>query len=243
MNVYPAVDLRDGCCVQLVGGSYENELLRINDPVAVAKKWKDTGFSFLHIIDLDRATNVGSNIETVKKIIDEVKEDNYVIRVGGGIRSEQDVQDLLDVGASSVVVGSKGVRDHDWFKAMVSKFPNKIYIAIEVFEREVKVDGWQTSVEEDLFDLISRYDNLEVAGIFVTAIHKEGLRGGTDVELFSDIVAKTSHKIVASGGVTTTDDIAELSQVGVAEVVLGAALYTNEGLQSDLQEQKYIGRQ
>ena len=241
MIVYPAVDLRDGCCVQLVGGSYDNELLRIDDPISVAQNWQEVGFDHLHIIDLDRATNNGTNINTVKEIITAVS-NKMKVRVGGGIRSGADVSELLSAGASNVVIGSKGVREFDWFSNLVAEFPAKIYIALEVFEREVKVDGWKTAIENDLFSLVKQYDDLDIAGFFVTAIHKEGLRQGTDIELFTEIADLAQHNVVASGGVSNVSDVKTLDQVGVSEVVLGAALYADDNFTNELKANKYIGR-
>lgn len=243
MIVYPALDLREGCCVQLVGGSYDNELLRIEDPIGVALNWKNEGFDQLHIIDLDRATNNGSNVSVVKDVITKVKDENFKVRVGGGIRTTHDVKELIEAGASSIVIGSQGIRNHKWLEEVAKAYPKQVYIAIEVFEREVKVDGWQTAIDDDLFDLLNRYENIPLAGIFVTAIHKEGLQQGTDVALFKEIVESVSHNVVASGGVTNVADINELTQVGASEVVLGAALYSNENFVNDLQAAKYIGRQ
>ncbi len=236
MIVRPAVDIREGQCVQLVGGSYDNELLRLPDPEAVAGDWITKGFVKLHVVDLDRATGKGNNIEVVREICKIGSENNDLdIRVGGGIRNTDSLVEVLDAGANSVVIGTQAIAEPNWFEEMVAQYPQRIYVALEVDGRDVKIKGWQETSEFSLEELIVRFDRLEIAGIFVTAIHKEGRMQGTDVELFESIVNRTSRSVVASGGVTDLSDIIALSQVGVAEVVMGAAIYTNEELLYELQ--------
>lgn len=237
MIVRPAIDLRDGQCVQLVGGDYENEIVRLPDPVAVAQDWIEKGFNNLHIIDLDRATGRGSNISTVKALCDLANNSDYLdVRVGGGIRSESDIEEILKAGASKVVIGTKAIREPQWFTDLVTKFPGQLYIALEVDQRQVRVAGWQEDSEKSLEELISEFNDLDVAGIFVTAIHLEGRRQGTDLELFSHIRSLTDHEIVASGGVTTISDVEALEQAKISEVVLGAAIYKDPDLAHDLAE-------
>lgn len=244
MIVSPAIDLREGQCVQLVGGDYDNEIIRLPFPVVVATEWMKQGFNNLHIIDLDRATGVGNNISTVEQLCNLTRDlQNLDIRVGGGIRSGDDIDEILSFGASKIVVGTKAIREPEWFKEVVVEFPNKLFVAIEVDGRQVRVSGWQEDSEDTIEDLISRFNSLEVAGIFVTAIHHEGRRQGTDIDLFSYIRSQTEHAIVASGGITTIDDINRLSQANINEVVLGAALYKDadlvQNLAKSLQEGKY----
>ncbi len=240
MIVRPAIDLREGQCVQLVGGSYDNELLRIADPAAVAHDWIKKGFNNLHIIDLDRATGRGTNISVVESISSIVRENTDVdIRVGGGIRTTEDITEILGFGARTVVVGTQGIRDPQWFAGCVNKFPGQLFIALEVDGREVRVSGWRESSEQSLEELIAQFNDLDVAGIFVTAIHVEGRREGTDLELFTHIRSLTEHDVVASGGVTTLEDVKALEAAGINDVVLGAAIYTHQDLAQQLQEEQY----
>ncbi len=240
MIVRPAIDLRDGQCVQLVGGSYANELFRLPDPLAVAQDWINKGFPKLHVIDLDRATGRGSNISLVRQLAQLANDNSLVdIRVGGGIRSTHDIEDILDAGASHVVVGTQAIKDPEWFEECVNANPSKLFVAVEVDGREVRVSGWQESSEFSLEEIIARFNELDVAGIFVTAIHVEGKRQGTDHELFVYIRSLTTLPIVASGGVTTVQDVNALQAAGINEVVLGAAIYTHPDLARELQEEQY----
>lgn len=234
MIISPAIDIREGNCVQLVGGEYENELFRLPDPIAVCQDWISKGFSDVHIIDLDRATNRGNNIEIVKKLCESNSEINF--RVGGGIRTIENISELLDFGAKKVVVGTKAILEHDWFSQVTNTFPKQVFVALEVDGIDVKVSGWTQKYDSSLQELIFRFNQLDIAGFFVTAIHKEGKRQGTDLELFEKIRNLTDLPIVASGGVTTMGDIDELVQLGIEEVVLGAAIYTDPDLSIALQE-------
>lgn len=236
MIVCPAIDLREGKCVQLVGGSYDNELVRLDNPVGVARDWVKKGFTSLHIVDLDRATSHGSNIEIVHEIVSLTSESNLSIRVGGGIRTHGDIDDVLSSGANSVVVGTKALSSHEWLLEAVAAHPGQLYVAVEVNERDVMVKGWQEVAPVGLDELIKQYENMDIAGIFVTAIHKEGRRQGTDRELFAHLANTSSHEIIASGGITTIDDIDYLETVGISQVVLGAAIYTDENLSRELQD-------
>lgn len=240
MIIYPAIDLREGQCVQLVGGDYNNELIRIPDPIAVAKDWIRQGFDHLHIIDLDRATRRGSNIEVVKEIASLSKDDSdLVIRVGGGVRSFEDIDEIFEAGAKSIVVGTKAIVDPDWFRECARKYPYRLYVAVEVEVRKVRVAGWQEDSEKTLEEIICEFDDLQLAGVFVTAIHVEGRREGTDQELFSYIRSITKLPIVASGGITTKGDVDALDSAGINEIVLGAAIYTDKNLANVLQEGQY----
>ena len=198
------------------------------------------GFNNLHLIDLDRATGRGSNVFVVEELCNLTKQyGDLDVRVGGCIRSGSDISEILRFGASKVVIGTKAIREPDWFAEVVREFPGKLYVAIEVDGRQVRVAGWQEDSERSLEELISQFNSLDVAGIFVTAIHLEGRRQGTDLDLFSHIRSLTDLDIVASGGVTTVNDVSMLNQANINEVVLGAAIYKDPDLANSLQEEQY----
>ena len=234
MIIRPAIDIREGQCVQLVGGSYEDELLRLPDPIAVCQDWISKGFERIHIIDLDRATNRGNNIEVVKELC--VTNPEIDFRVGGGIRTSGNIKELIASGAKNVVVGTKAILEPEWFFQTVEEFPSRIYVALEVDGREVKVSGWTEKCETPLIELLKKFGTMDLAGVFVTAIHKEGRRQGTDLDLFKMIRELTPLPVVASGGVTTMEDIEALERIGIEEVVLGAAIYTDPEFSMELQE-------
>src|SRR5215471_9550453 len=200
MIAIPAVDLRDGACVQLVGGDYEAEKVRLPDPVAVARKWAEHGFERLHVVDLDAATGRGSNREVIQRIIQTFP---GKVQVGGGIRTDEDVQATLDRGATWVVVGTRAIQDPAWLADNAARHPGKLIVASDVRERHVVTHGWQQSTAKEVMDLVRNLDRLPLGGILVTAVHREGQMRGTDLPLMEQIAAQSPHPIFASGGISS----------------------------------------
>lgn len=223
MIVVPAVDLRGGHCVQLVGGDYADERVRLDDPRGVAREWARIGFSRLHVVDLDAATGRGHNNDVIREIL---RDAAAPVQVGGGIRQESQIDRLIDDGASWVVVGTRAVEDEDWRVEMAARFPGRLIIAADVRERRVVTRGWSETSSIDVIDFVESLRSLPLAGILVTAVHKEGLLDGTDLPLMEDVADASECPVFASGGVTTTDDIRALEHRGLAGAVLGMALYT-----------------
>ncbi|MGH7560321.1 MAG: HisA/HisF-related TIM barrel protein [Gemmatimonadales bacterium] len=223
MIAIPALDLRDGACVQLVGGDYAAERIRIDDPVSVARRWADLGFRRLHIVDLDAATGRGSNRETVRDILGASP---LPMQVGGGVRFEEDVAALLAAGADRVVVGTRAIEDRDWLATIATEHPGRVIVAADVRERRVVTRGWSETLALDVFDLVAELSELPLAGLLVTAVHREGRMAGADVPLMRALVARTSLPVIASGGIATLEDLQALAAAGCTGAVLGMALYT-----------------
>ena len=223
MIVVPAVDLRGGHCVQLVGGDYADERVRLDDPRGVAREWARIGFSRLHVVDLDAATGRGHNNDVIREIL---RDAGVPVQVGGGIRQESQIDRLIDDGASWVVVGTRAVEDEDWRVEMAARFPGRLIVAADVRERRVVTRGWSETSSIDVIDFVESLSALPLAGILVTAVHKEGLMDGTDLPLMEDVTDASAWPVFASGGVTTADDIRALEHRGLTGAVLGMALYT-----------------
>ncbi len=223
MIVIPAVDLRGGHCVQLVGGDYADERVRLEDPSAVAREWARTGFSRLHVVDLDAATGRGSNRDVIRDIL---REATVPVQVGGGIRDEAQIEQLLDDGATWVVVGTRAVEDESWRTEMALRFPGRLIIAADVRERAVVTRGWAATSSHDVLDFVQSLDGLPLGGLLVTAVHLEGQLRGTDLPLMEDVAEASGWPVLASGGVTSADDLRALEHRGLAGAVLGMALYT-----------------
>lgn len=222
MIAIPAVDLREGACVQLVGGSFEHERIRVPDPLGAARRWRDAGFSRLHVVDLDAAAGVGGNDDAINDI---VSDGGARVSVGGGVRTSERVAELLASGADSIVVGTRALEDPVWLDTMASLYPRRVVVALDVRERSVVVEAWTKPVETHLDQFTRRFDTLPLAGLLVTAVHREGLLRGPDLELVDDVVRSTHHPVIASGGITTFDDLRALEQRGAAACVIGMALY------------------
>jgi phosphoribosylformimino-5-aminoimidazole carboxamide ribotide isomerase len=223
--VIPAVDLRDGKCVQLVGGEYDQESVRLDDPPAVARDWIRQGFNRLHVVDLDAATGRGHNVEIIRDIVRDAGA--VPVQVGGGVRDESRIAALLDEGATWVVVGTRAVEDRDWLEEMAHAFPARLIVAADVRERMVVTRGWTKTLELDVVRYVEDIGALPLAGVLVTAVHLEGQMQGTDLPLMEDVAEASPWPVLASGGVATLDDLRALEHRGVAGAVLGMALYTN----------------
>ena len=223
MIAIPAVDLRDGACVQLVGGSYREERVRLDYPVEVARSWERYGFSRLHVVDLDAATGRGSNRSVVRSILDEA---DVPVQVGGGIRSGDLVEELLDAGATNVIVGTRALEEIEWLAGIAGSHPGEIIVACDVRERRVTTRGWVRTLPVDILDAVDELNSLPLAGLLVTAVHREGQMQGTDLPLMEDVAEASSFPVYASGGIATMQDLRALEHRGIAGVVIGMALYT-----------------
>jgi phosphoribosylformimino-5-aminoimidazole carboxamide ribotide isomerase len=223
MIAIPAVDLRGGACVQLVGGSYDHERVRLDDPLSVARDWAGYGFRRLHIVDLDAATGRGTNEELVRDILGDR---SLEMQVGGGIRSGETIERLLSEGARHVVLGTRALEEMDWLAEMTSLFPGELIVAADVRERRIVTRGWARTLPRDILDAVSDLNDLPLAGLLVTAVHKEGRLGGTDLPLMEDVAESSTAPVIASGGITTMNDLRALADRGIAATVIGMALYT-----------------
>ena len=224
MYVLPAVDLREGACVQLVGGAYADERVRLDDPLAAAREWARLGFQRLHVVDLDAATGRGSNASVVEEIVRHGGFD--AVQVGGGVRDADAVDALLALGVAAAVVGTRGVEDPDWLAETAERFPGALVLEADVRERLVVTRGWERTLPKRVTDLVEELAGIPLAGILVTAVHKEGQMQGVDRRLIEDVVDLATVPVLASGGVGSVHDLHVLAECGAAGAVVGMALYT-----------------
>ena len=223
MQVIPAIDLRDGACVQLVGGSYTNERVRIADPVGVAAGWADAGFKRLHVVDLDAALSRGTNRETVKQL---VAAKGVSLQCGGGVRDLQSIEELFAAGASEVVLGTKAIEDRAWLEQAAARYPNRLIVAADARGRNVTTRGWSETLPVNVTTLVKELNRLPLAAILVTAIDLEGRMQGADVGLMRELALLSRVPLQASGGVGTLADLRDLADAGVSATIIGMALYT-----------------
>lgn len=223
MMAIPAVDLREGACVQLVGGDYANERVRLTDPVSVAREWTRYGFRRIHVVDLDAATGRGSNRDVVAELLRETPTD---VQIGGGVRSTTQIEEWVSSGARAVVVGTRALEDADWLARVATTYPNEILVAADVRERRVVTHGWTRTLPREILDVTEELSGLPLAGLLVTAVHREGRMQGADLFLMEDVVEAASFPIFASGGIASIADLRALEDRGVAAAIIGMALYT-----------------
>ena len=223
MIAIPAIDLREGACVQLVGGSYAHEAVRLENPVEVARGWMRSGFQRMHVVDLDAATGRGDNAAVVREILEDVPAS---IQVGGGIRSGDTIERLLQEGASWVVLGTRALEEPEWLAGTASTFPGQLIVAADVRERQVVTRGWARTLSRSVLDVVEQLNDIPLGGVLVTAVHREGQLAGTDLFLMEDVAELSAHPVIASGGISSVGDLRELADRGIAAAVIGMALYT-----------------
>lgn len=209
--------------MQLVGGDYDRERVRLPDPVAQARAFQVAGFRALHVVDLDAATGRGDNDAVVGSLLDANVGD---VQVGGGVRSIERARALIERGAARVVVGTRAVEDAGFRTEVARAFPGRVVLALDVRGAEVLVRGWGSGSGVDVFDLLAEIAALDLAGVLVTAVHVEGTMQGADAKLMRDVVAASRAPVIASGGVGSYADLAALEAAGCSAVVIGMALYT-----------------
>ena len=233
MLIIPAVDILDHRVVQLVGGVPGSEKIVIPDPLEVARSWIDKGAKYLHLVDLDGAFGKENNIPVIKKIIAEF---DVPVEVGGGIRDEATVRELVDAGADRVIVGTKAIKEPEWLEQMAEKYPNKIALALDTKDGKITMKGWQESAPITIDDMFDRIRDLPLAGILNTNVDVEGQGKGIDAEFAEDFIRRCPHKVIASGGVTSYEDAITLHKAGAIGAVVGVAIYT--GLMSPWEWEK-----
>lgn len=233
MIVIPAVDVRGGRCVQLVGGEYDREMVSIDDPVAVARRWRIEGFNTLHVVDLDAATGRGSNADVVERVIEAV---DTTVQIGGGIRTAEQIMRLVAIGVARIITGTRALEDHTWLESMSVANPEKLIVAIDVRNESIVSHGWQKVHDNDIPKAVSALNDLPLAGLLVTAVHREGQMEGPDVSLIEKVARLSSFPVQASGGIASVDHLKQLESAGASAAVVGMALYTGVLSARDINE-------
>ena len=223
MRVIPALDIRQGACVQLVGGDFSVERVRLEDPIAVARNWERLGFTTLHVVDLDAASAQSSNSKLIREVISATKSN---VQVGGGVRDDDAIADLIDAGASAIIVGTRALQDPDWLARVSSRYPQRIVLALDVRDGVPVIDAWRREAGVTFDQVMTFVESLPLGGILLTAVHREGLLEGPDIPLVERAVRATSHRIIAAGGVGSMEDLRGLQRAGASATVIGMALYT-----------------
>ncbi len=223
--IIPAIDLKDGKVVRLEKGDFSKVKKYKDDPSSVAELFDSVGFKRLHVVDLDGAKRGEPvNGEAIRRIRESFSGE---IELGGGLRTCEHISLYEDMGINYFVLGTIAVTDVEAFERMVNRFKNKIVLAIDSKGGKVAVSGWQSSSDLKPYDLVKRYDDLPLWGYLYTIVERDGTLEGVDVEPYRVIKSMTSKPLIASGGVSSLEDVKKLSDV-VDFVVVGKAIY--EGL-------------
>jgi phosphoribosylformimino-5-aminoimidazole carboxamide ribotide isomerase len=223
VRVIPAIDLRDGACVQLVGGDYAEERVRIADPLAAARRFARAGFTRLHVVDLDAATGRGDNLDVIERLL---AARLPPIQLGGGIRDQAAIERAFAMGAERVVVGTRGVEDPAWLERAAARFPGRVVLAADTRGGRVTTRGWSREVATTPETLAAAVAALPLAALLVTGVDREGRMEGPDTALIRRVAAAARVPVIASGGIRSRADLDALALAGAAEAVVGMALYT-----------------
>jgi phosphoribosylformimino-5-aminoimidazole carboxamide ribotide isomerase len=221
--ILPAIDLRGGQCVRLRQGDYAQETVFGDDPAAMALRWVEQGAAYLHLVDLDGARQGRPvNGDSVRRIIEAAR---IPCQLGGGLRSEEHIAEVLGWGVERVILGTRAFQSPDWLEAVCRRFPGRVALGIDARAGRVAVEGWQHVSERTALDLARQCAGWPLAAIVYTDISRDGMLKGPNVEATAELAAAVRVPVLASGGVTSLDDVARLARRGLHGCVIGRALY------------------
>lgn len=223
MNILPAIDLRDGKCVRLIQGQYDRQITYKDDPVAQAKEFYDAGAAWLHLVDLDGAKEgYPVNAEVAGRV---VKSTSMKVELGGGIRDEKTIEQMLGLGLERVILGTKAIEDFDWFSQMAFRFPNRLVLGLDARGSTLAKHGWIQAGGQDLITFARKAAGLPIAAIIYTDISKDGMLAGPNLQRTQQLIEAVSVPVIASGGVTTIQDVKNTKSIGAAGAIIGRSLY------------------
>ena len=223
MNIFPAIDLYDGKAVRLFKGDYDKMTVYSDNPLRVAKDFEAQGAKFIHIVDLEGAKNGDTpNFETISKI---AKNTGLFTEIGGGIRSLDTVEKYLNAGLDRVILGTAAVKDEDFLRVAVGKYGDKIAVGADIKDGFVAVKGLTETSEYNCFDFCKKMCEIGVKTLICTDISRDGAMRGTNRELVKELSEKFDIDIVASGGVSSLDDIKALKKLNLYGAIIGKAYY------------------
>lgn len=226
MKLFPAIDLYTGWAVRLYKGDYNQMTVYDKDPLAVAKRFREAGAEYLHMVDLEGAkTGLTPNLEIVRAV---TAQSGLQVEIGGGIRSEEVIKQYLDAGVLRVILGTAAITQPGFVGEMVAKYGDRIAVGVDVRDGLVAIRGWTEVSDQKCFDFCKKMDSLGVKTIICTDISKDGVLGGTNLDLYKQLSEQLSLDIVASGGVSSLQDVVSLRDMGLYGAILGKALYTGD---------------
>ncbi|MFL5245231.1 MAG: 1-(5-phosphoribosyl)-5-[(5-phosphoribosylamino)methylideneamino]imidazole-4-carboxamide isomerase [Gemmataceae bacterium] len=226
MQIYPAIDLRGGRCVRLRQGDYKQETVFGDDPAAMARRWVEAGATWLHLVDLDGAKEGRPvNGASVRQI---VKAAGVPCQLGGGLRSEDHIGEALGWGVKRIILGTRALKDPVWLNQVSTRYPEQIVLGIDAKEGQVATDAWHETSSVSALALAKKCADWPLAAIVYTDISRDGMLEGPNFERLAEIAETVPLPIIASGGVTTIEDIRRLAQLKLSGCIIGRALYEGQ---------------
>ncbi|HUY89659.1 MAG TPA: 1-(5-phosphoribosyl)-5-[(5-phosphoribosylamino)methylideneamino]imidazole-4-carboxamide isomerase [Pirellulales bacterium] len=223
MQIWPAIDLRGGKCVRLQQGDYDRETVFGDDPAAMARRWVAEGAECLHLVDLDGARDGRpANLPAVRAILEAVK---IPCELGGGIRDEETIGALAEIGLARLVIGTKAVADSDWLRRMARKFPGRLALGIDARNGRVATAGWLETSDVPAAELARIFAGEPLASLIYTDIATDGMLAGPNLQAMAEMREATALPLIASGGVATAKDVTALAALRMDGCIIGRALY------------------
>ena len=224
MKIFPAIDLYEGKAVRLLKGNYNDLTVYSENPIEIAKDFESQGATELHTVDLEGARDGGTpNIDIIKSFVENT---SLNVEVGGGIRSMETVKAYLDAGVSRVILGTAAVTDEEFLKTAVATYGDKIAVGADIKDGKVAIKGWVEKSEYGTFEFFEKLQKIGVSTVICTDISKDGAMQGTNRELYKELSEKFNVNIIASGGVSSLDDVKALNDMELFGAIIGKAYYT-----------------
>ncbi|MDR1877846.1 MAG: 1-(5-phosphoribosyl)-5-[(5-phosphoribosylamino)methylideneamino]imidazole-4-carboxamide isomerase [Flavobacteriaceae bacterium] len=235
MRIIPAIDIINGKCVRLTKGDYSTEKVYRENPLDVAKEFEDAGLEYLHLVDLDGAKS--SRIINHKTLYKITSQTGLKVDFGGGLKSDEDIRIAFENGASQITGGSIAVKNPEIFQSWIKEYgSSKIILGADCNHRMIATHGWLKSSSLDVIDFILEYEEKGIEYVICTDISKDGMLEGTSNELYKEILEKTNIKLIASGGVSSIEDLHLLKEISCEAVIIGKAIYENKITLEELTE-------
>jgi len=236
MKIIPAIDIIEGQAVRLYQGDYEQKKVYSNDPVATAKAFENLGLKYLHVVDLDGAKHGRViNLETVKAIC---KETNIQVDFGGGVKTAEDLEEVLAAGVAQVTIGTLAIKNPELVKSWIKKYgAEKIILGADVSDRKIAISGWAEKSEVDIFDFLESYISEGIEYVICTDISKDGVLQGSSEDLYKELLSRFPQlKLIASGGVSSIEELDRLKAIGCYGAIIGKAFYEGKILPGEVAE-------
>ena len=228
MKILPAIDLKNGKCVRLTKGDFESEKIYNENPINQAEIFSNAGFKYLHIIDLDGALE--GNLINLKVIEEIVQKFNFKIEIGGGVRSQENVAKLLDIGSDKVILGTAAIKEKSFLESCCKKYPGKIALSLDARKNNVAISGWKDQTNINIFDYLNVVKDYGISRLIYTDIDKDGTNTGPNFEDSYKVANRFNIPVVISGGISSMNDINKIvsDNKKIEGIIVGKAIYENK---------------